>query len=83
MAEVVRTFTTRAENSDLISSWVKATTLNSFPASPSALQGQCGEQVHLWCCWEKHKAGFLHLGVVDKWLATAKRAHNNALIALS
>ena len=25
--------------------------------------------------WEGHLAGFLHLGVVDRWQATPKRAH--------
>ena len=29
---------------------------------------------HLWCRWERHLAGFPHLGVVDRWLATPNRA---------
>ena len=31
-------------------------------------------QVYLLCRWERHLAGFPHLGVVDRWLATPKRA---------
>ena len=31
-------------------------------------------QVHLLCRWEKHLAGIIHLGVVDRWLETPKRA---------
>ena len=30
-------------------------------------------QVYLLCRWEKHLAGFPHLGVVDRWLATSKQ----------
>ena len=30
--------------------------------------------VRLLCRWERHLAGFPHLGVVDRWLATSKRA---------
>ena len=38
-------------------------------------------QVYLWCRWEGHLAGFPHLGVVDTWPATPKRARYSALIA--
>ena len=31
-------------------------------------------QVYLLCRWERHLAGFPHLGLVDRWLATPKRA---------
>ena len=31
-------------------------------------------QVYLLCRWERHLAGFPHLGVVDTWPATPKRA---------
>ena len=31
-------------------------------------------QVYLLCRWERHLAGIPHLGVVDRWLATPKRA---------
>ena len=31
-------------------------------------------QVYLLCRWERHLAGLPHLSVVDKWLATPKRA---------
>ena len=31
-------------------------------------------QVYLLCRWEWHLAGFPHLGVVDRWPATPKRA---------
>ena len=31
-------------------------------------------QVRLLCHWERHLAGFPHFGVVDRWLATPKRA---------
>ena len=31
-------------------------------------------KVYLLCRWEKHLTEFPHLGVVDRWLATRKRA---------
>ena len=31
-------------------------------------------QVYLLCRWERHSAVFPHLGVVDRWPATPKRA---------
>ena len=31
-------------------------------------------QVYLLCRWERHLVGFPHLGVVDRWPATPKRA---------
>ena len=31
-------------------------------------------QVYLLCRWERHLTGFPHLSVVDRWLATPKRA---------
>ena len=31
-------------------------------------------QVYLLCCWERRLAGLPHVGVVDTWLATPKRA---------
>ena len=37
-------------------------------------------QVYL-CGWERHLAGFPHLGVVDRWPATSERARYSALIA--
>ena len=45
----------------------------------SALKGQCGENVeknklYLLCRWERHLAGFHHVGVVNRWLAIPKRA---------
>ena len=30
-------------------------------------------QVYLLCRWERHLAGFPHLGVIDRWLAIPKR----------
>ena len=33
------------------------------------------------CLWERHSAGFPHLGVKDRWPATLKRARYSALIA--
>ena len=33
--------------------------------------------------WERHLTEFPHLGVVDRWPATSKRAHYSALIAFS
>ena len=38
-------------------------------------------QVYLLCQCEKHLAGLPHLGAVDRWLATPKRARYSALIA--
>ena len=59
--------------------------VHSFPAWRSTFKGQCGEsrQVHLLCRWERHLARFPHLGVVDRWPATPKRARYSALIAFS
>ena len=51
--------------------------IHSFLAWRSALKGLCEEQAGKFTCYavgERHLAGFLHLGVVDKWLATPKRA---------
>ena len=50
--------------------------IHSFPARRSAFKGQCGEsrQVYLLCRWERHLTEFPDLGVVDRWLATPKRA---------
>ena len=50
--------------------------IHSFPASRSAFKGQCGKsrQVYLLCRRERHLTGFPHLSVVDRWLATPKRA---------
>ena len=47
----------------------------------SSPAGQCGARwlVRLFSCWERHITGFLHLGVIDIWPATPKRAR----IALS
>ena len=43
----------------------------SFPAWRSAWR--TSQQVYL-CRWKKHLAGFAHLAVPDRWLATPKRA---------
>ena len=50
--------------------------IHSLPASRSAFKGQCGasRQVYSLCRWERHLTGFPHNGVVDRWLATPKRA---------
>ena len=40
-------------------------------------------QVYLLCRWERHVAGFPHLGVIARWPATSKRVHYSALIVLS
>ena len=42
--------------------------IRSFPAGRSALKGQCGEKPAslLVCRWERHLAGFPHLGVVKR-----------------
>ena len=37
--------------------------------------------VYLLCRWERRLAGFSHIGVVDRWPATPKRARYSALIA--
>ena len=50
--------------------------IHSFPAWRLVFKGQCGErrQVYLLCRWERHLTEFPHLGVVDRWPATPKRA---------
>ena len=52
----------------------------------SALKGQCGGQAGKFtgCAAGKGKlTGFLRRDVVDRWLATSKRARQSALIAFS
>ena len=61
-----------------IPSQVKPVTLKLvFTASLLDAQGtmwRASRQVYLLCRWERHLAGFSHLGVMDRWLATPKRA---------
>ena len=59
--------------------------IHSFPSWRLALTGtvwRTSRQVYVLCCWERHLAGFPHLGVVDRRLATPKQART-ALWSLS
>ena len=89
MAEWYRASASVAGDSGLIPSRVKPMTLNLlFTASLLDVQQQGAErrtsrQVYSLCCWKRHLAGFPHLGVVDRWPATPKRARCSDLIAFS
>ena len=79
----------RAVDSGLIPSRVKPMNLKlAFTASlfdvqiTRAVLRTC-RQAYLLCGWARHFARFTHLGVVDNWLATPKRAPYSALIAFS
>ena len=80
MAERYGASVSGAVDSSLIPSRVKPMTLNWYSQLPCLTLGIIGtvwrtsRQVYLLCRWERHLAGFLHLGVVDRWLATPKRA---------
>ena len=78
-----------AVDSGLIPDPVKQMTLRLvFTASQldSALRGQCGEQACKFTCFavgKRHLAGFPKLRLVNRWLATSKRARYSALIGFS
>ena len=58
----------------------------SLRAWRSELTGQCDEQAGKFTSYavgKRHLAGFPHLGVVDRWLVTPKRARYSALVASS
>ena len=81
MAEWYRASVSGVVDSGLIPSWVKPMALKLvFTASLLDAQHykrtvwRASLQVYLLCRWERHLAGIFHLGVVDKWLATLKRA---------
>ena len=72
----------------LISSRVKPMTLKSvFTASVLDAQHERDNvenkpaSLAYLCRWERHLTGLPHLDVVDRWLATPKRARYSALIA--
>ena len=49
--------------------------MHSFSACRSACKGLCGESRQVYLCrWERYLTEFAHLSVVDRWLATPKRA---------
>ena len=89
MADWYGAYASGAVDSGLISSRVKPMTLKlvfTAPCLTLSIEGtvwSTSRQVYLLCRWKKHLAGFPHLGVVDRWLATPKRARYNALIAFS
>ena len=80
MAERYGAFVSSVVDSGLIPSRVKSMILKMvFTASCLTLSikgtaGRTSRQVYLLCRWKRHLAGFPHLGVVDRWLATPKRA---------
>ena len=50
---------------------------SQLPCLTLSIEGtvwRTSRQVYLLCRRERHLAGFPHLGVVDRWLATPKRA---------
>ena len=80
-SRVARTSASGAVHLSLIPSLVKLVTLKLvFTASLldalsiEATVWRTSRQVYLLCRWERHLAGFPHLGVVDRWPATPKRA---------
>ena len=85
---MVKAPASRAVDSGLIPSRVKPMNLKlAFTASLFDVQItrtvlKACRQAYLLCDWERHFAGFAHLGVVDNWLATPERARYSALIAL-
>ena len=80
MAEWYTASVSWAVYSGLIPSRVKPMTLNWYSQLPCltlSIKGtvwRTSRQVYLLCRWERHLAGFPHLGEVDSWLATPKRA---------
>ena len=82
MAEWYRASVSRAVDSGLIPSRVKPMTLkknwySQLPCLTLSIKGtvwRTSRQVYLLYRWERHLAGFPHHGVVDRWLATPKRA---------
>ena len=86
---VVRASASGAVDLDLIPSWVKPITLKLVFAglfhltlSIKVAVWTRSRQVYLLCRWESRLVEFPHLDVVDRWLATPKRARHSALIAL-
>ena len=86
---MVRASASRAVNLSLIPSRVKpmiknwCTQLLCLTLSIKRTLWRTSRQVYLLCRWERHLAGFFHLGVVDRWLTTPKRVRYSAFIALS
>ena len=88
VCQVVRASSSEGVDSGLIPSRVKLMTLKLiFTASlldAQHLKGQWGEAGMLLVVpLGKALSGILPLGVVDRWLATHKRARYSALIAFS
>ena len=48
--------------------------LPCFTFSIEGTAWRTSRQVYLLCRWERHVTGFPHLGVVDRWPTTPKRA---------
>ena len=86
---VVRAFASGAVDLGLIPRRVKPITLKLvfttllLDAQHYRANEENKPEVYLLCRWEGHLAGFHHLGVVDRWLATHKRAGDSALVAFS
>ena len=81
-----RSSATGAVDSGLIPSRVKPITLKlvlQLPCSTLSIEGtvwRTSRQVYLLYRWKRHLAGFPHLCVVDRWLATSKGARYSAMI---
>ena len=77
---VVRASASGAVDFGLIPSRVKPVTLKLvvtaflFDVQRKGTVWRTSRQLYLLCRWEKHLTGFLHLGVVNRSLATPKRA---------
>ena len=79
---VVRASASGAVDLGLITSRVKPMTIklvgySQLPCLTLSIKGtvrRTSRLVYLLCRWERHLARFTHLGEVDRWLATPKRA---------
>ena len=82
---MVRASASGAVDSGLIPSRVKPMTLKLACTTLCLTFGiketvwRTNRTIHLLCRWERHLAGFPHVGVVDGWPATLKRARVIAL----
>ena len=86
---MVKAFASGAVDSALVPSRIKPMTFkwafySQLPCLTLSIEGtawRTSRQAYLLRRWERHLAGFPHLGVVDRWPATSKRARYSTLIA--
>ena len=83
---MVRASASGAVDLGLISNWVKLMTsklvLTAYLLDAQHYKGtvwRTSRQVYLLCRWERHLAGFPHLGEVDRWPATSKQRIDRSL----